>query len=261
MGPLDPRLVHRVRAVRVMLVVADAVLGVLAALLVLAQAVLLARVAARGFEGAGLGELTLPLVLLVAVAACRGAAAWGFEVGRAPGRGERALRAAPRPRRETAPRPSCGSRRRRERGACDARRRRSRRARDDVRPLSPAGRARDGRPGRRARARRLDRPRLGRDHAPDAPARARLHVAGRPLHGAADAATLAGAPAPVDALSGRRSRAADASRLQSGRSPGRADRAGQRRVPARRRWARSGSPSSPGRCSSSRPRSGSRSWP
>ncbi len=82
MGPLDPRLVHRVRAVRALLV-ADALLGVLAALLILAQAVLLARVAARGFEGAGLGELTLPLVLLVAVAACRGAAAWGFEsVGR-----------------------------------------------------------------------------------------------------------------------------------------------------------------------------------
>jgi thiol reductant ABC exporter CydD subunit len=82
MGPLDPRLVHRVRAARALLA-ADAVLGVLAALLVLAQAVLLARVAARGFEGAGLGELTLPLVLLVAVAVCRGAAAWGFEsVGR-----------------------------------------------------------------------------------------------------------------------------------------------------------------------------------
>ncbi|MGH3040991.1 MAG: thiol reductant ABC exporter subunit CydD, partial [Gaiellaceae bacterium] len=78
MGPLDPRLVHRVRAVRALLV-ADAVLGVLATLLVLAQAVLLARVAARGFEGARLGELTLPLLLLVVVAACRGAAAWGFE--------------------------------------------------------------------------------------------------------------------------------------------------------------------------------------
>jgi ATP-binding cassette, subfamily C, bacterial CydD len=81
-GLLDPRLVHRVRAVRALLV-ADTVFGVLAALLVLAQAVLLARVAARGFEGAGLGELTLPLVLLVAVAACRGVAAWSFEsVGR-----------------------------------------------------------------------------------------------------------------------------------------------------------------------------------
>jgi ATP-binding cassette, subfamily C, bacterial CydD len=82
MGLLDPRLVHRVQAVRALLV-ADAVLGVFAALLVLAQAVLLARIAARGFEGAGLGELILPLVLLVGVSACRAAAAWAFEsVGR-----------------------------------------------------------------------------------------------------------------------------------------------------------------------------------
>jgi ATP-binding cassette, subfamily C, bacterial CydD len=81
-GPLDPRLARRARAVRGLLA-ADAALGVAAALLVLAQAVLLARVAARGFEGQGLAELTVPLLLLVAVAACRGAAAWGFEaVGR-----------------------------------------------------------------------------------------------------------------------------------------------------------------------------------
>jgi thiol reductant ABC exporter CydD subunit len=80
--PIDPRLLRRARAVRTLLA-ADAALGVAAALLVLAQAVLLARVAARGFEGAALGEVTLPLVLLVAVAVCRGAAAWGFEtVGR-----------------------------------------------------------------------------------------------------------------------------------------------------------------------------------
>ena len=45
MGPLDPRLVRRARAVHVMLGI-DAVLGVVAALLVLAQAVLLARLAA-----------------------------------------------------------------------------------------------------------------------------------------------------------------------------------------------------------------------
>jgi thiol reductant ABC exporter CydD subunit len=77
-GPLDPRLLHRARAVRVMLA-ADAVLGVLAALLVLAQAVLLARVAAGGFAGDSLDDLTVPLVLLVLVAALRGAAAWGFE--------------------------------------------------------------------------------------------------------------------------------------------------------------------------------------
>jgi thiol reductant ABC exporter CydD subunit len=78
MGPLDPRLVGRARAVRALLA-ADAALGLAAALLVLAQAVLLARVAARGFEGAGLDELTVPLVLLVAVTACRGASVWGFE--------------------------------------------------------------------------------------------------------------------------------------------------------------------------------------
>jgi thiol reductant ABC exporter CydD subunit len=76
---IDRRLVRRARAVRALLV-ADALLGTLAALLVLAQAVLLARVAARGFDGAALEELMLPLSLLVAVAACRGAAGWGFEV-------------------------------------------------------------------------------------------------------------------------------------------------------------------------------------
>jgi thiol reductant ABC exporter CydD subunit len=78
-GPLDPRLVRRARAVRIMLWV-DAGLGVVAALLVLAQAVLLARVAARGFEGASVQDLLTPLVLLVVVAACRGAAVWCFEV-------------------------------------------------------------------------------------------------------------------------------------------------------------------------------------
>ena len=79
MGPLDPRLVRRAGAVRVMLAV-DAALGLVAALLVLAQAVLLARVAARGFAGASARELLAPLVLLAVVAAFRGAAAWGFEV-------------------------------------------------------------------------------------------------------------------------------------------------------------------------------------
>jgi ATP-binding cassette subfamily C protein CydD len=59
---------------------ADAALAVCAALLVLAQAVLLARVAARGFEGESLGELTAPLAAFVAVVAARAAAAWGFEV-------------------------------------------------------------------------------------------------------------------------------------------------------------------------------------
>ena len=79
MHVLDPRLLRRARAARVLLVV-DAVLGVVMALLVLAQAVLLARVAARSFEGASLEEVTTPLVLLVAVVAARSLAAWGFEV-------------------------------------------------------------------------------------------------------------------------------------------------------------------------------------
>jgi len=76
---LDPRLVPRAKAVRTLLA-ADAVLGVVAALLVLAQAVLLARVAARSFGGASLDEVAWPLALLAAVVVGRSATAWGFEV-------------------------------------------------------------------------------------------------------------------------------------------------------------------------------------
>ena len=75
---LDPRLARRTTAVR-RLLVADVVLGVAAALLVLAQAVLIARVAARSFDGAGLGAVRASLVLLLVVVAGRAAAAWGFE--------------------------------------------------------------------------------------------------------------------------------------------------------------------------------------
>jgi len=76
---LDPRLLGRARAVRTLLV-ADALLGVGMALLVLAQAVLLARVAARAFDGASLAEVTAPLVAFVVVVLTRSLAAWGFEV-------------------------------------------------------------------------------------------------------------------------------------------------------------------------------------
>jgi ATP-binding cassette, subfamily C, bacterial CydD len=76
---IDPRLVRRARAVRVTLA-ADAALGLVAALLVLAQAVLIARVAAGAFAGDSLAELTVPLGLLVAVVAGRAVAAWAFEV-------------------------------------------------------------------------------------------------------------------------------------------------------------------------------------
>jgi ATP-binding cassette, subfamily C, bacterial CydD len=76
---IDPRLVHHARGVRALLA-ADAALGVIAALLVLAQAVLLARVAARGFGGASLADVALPLGLLVAAVGARAAAAYGFEI-------------------------------------------------------------------------------------------------------------------------------------------------------------------------------------
>jgi ATP-binding cassette, subfamily C, bacterial CydD len=76
---IDPRLVHHARGVRALLA-ADAALGVIAALLILAQAVLLARVAARGFGGASLADAALPLGLLVAVVGTRAAAAYGFEI-------------------------------------------------------------------------------------------------------------------------------------------------------------------------------------
>ena len=79
MRVLDPRLLRRARAARVLLGI-DAVLGLTAALLVLAQAVLLARVAARAFDGATLGTVTGPLVLLAVVVCARALAAWGFEV-------------------------------------------------------------------------------------------------------------------------------------------------------------------------------------
>jgi ATP-binding cassette, subfamily C, bacterial CydD len=75
---LDPRLRRHARAVRTLLVV-DAALGVVVALLVLAQALLLARVAARAFDGASLADVAWPLVLLVAAVGARAGGAWAFE--------------------------------------------------------------------------------------------------------------------------------------------------------------------------------------
>jgi ATP-binding cassette subfamily C protein CydD len=79
MAAFDRRLLQRAREARTVLA-ADAVLGMFAALLVLAQAVLLAHVAARSFDGASLHEVVRPLALLCAVVCARAAAAWGFEV-------------------------------------------------------------------------------------------------------------------------------------------------------------------------------------
>jgi ATP-binding cassette subfamily C protein CydD len=76
---LDPRLLRRARAVRGLLIV-DGTLAVVAALLVLAQAFLLARVAARAFGGSALEDVTPALALLVAVVIARACVTWGFEV-------------------------------------------------------------------------------------------------------------------------------------------------------------------------------------
>jgi thiol reductant ABC exporter CydD subunit len=62
------------------LLAVDAALGVVVALLVLAQAVLLARAAARAFDGASLEDVTPTLVLLAAIVVARALGAWGFEV-------------------------------------------------------------------------------------------------------------------------------------------------------------------------------------
>lgn len=79
MAALDRRLLRRARAVRASLA-CDVALGLVAALLVLAQAVLLADIAARSFDGASLAQVTRPLELLVLVVAARAAAAWAFVV-------------------------------------------------------------------------------------------------------------------------------------------------------------------------------------
>jgi thiol reductant ABC exporter CydD subunit len=76
---IDPRLLRRTRGSRLALAV-DAALGIVAALLVLAQAVLIAHIAARSFDGAGLRALSIPLAALCIVVTARAAAAWGFDV-------------------------------------------------------------------------------------------------------------------------------------------------------------------------------------
>ncbi len=61
------------------LLAVDTAIGLAAALLVLAQAVLIAEVAARGFAGASLEEVRAPLAALVLVTLGRAGAAWAFE--------------------------------------------------------------------------------------------------------------------------------------------------------------------------------------
>ncbi|NEA44244.1 thiol reductant ABC exporter subunit CydD [Streptomyces sp. SID11385] len=76
MKPVDPRLLRYARATRFFLV-AVVGLGVLGALLVVAQAMLIAEVVVGAFQhGKDAGELLRPLLLLVAVAGGRGLVSW-----------------------------------------------------------------------------------------------------------------------------------------------------------------------------------------
>jgi ATP-binding cassette, subfamily C, bacterial CydD len=76
---IDPRLLRRTSAARLLLGV-DTAIGLAAAALVLLQASLIGWIVARAFDGASLRDVVMPLALLVLVFAGRGALAWSFEV-------------------------------------------------------------------------------------------------------------------------------------------------------------------------------------
>lgn len=78
--PIDPRLLRYTRATRLFLV-AVVGLGGVGALLVIAQAMLVAEIVVGAFQhGLGVAELRTPLVLLAAVSAGRGLVAWLTEL-------------------------------------------------------------------------------------------------------------------------------------------------------------------------------------
>lgn len=79
MRALDPRLLRRAPPVRHLLA-ADVAAGLGTALLVLLQAVLLARIVDRAFHGASASSEAPDILLLAVVFAGRGALAWAFEV-------------------------------------------------------------------------------------------------------------------------------------------------------------------------------------
>ena len=78
--PIDPRLLHHARATRLFLAAVVA-LGLVGALLVIAQAMLIAELVVGGFEdGLTVTELRTPLLLLAAVAVGRALVAWLTEL-------------------------------------------------------------------------------------------------------------------------------------------------------------------------------------
>nr|WSU74799.1 thiol reductant ABC exporter subunit CydD [Streptomyces anulatus] len=80
MKPIDPRLLHYARATRLFLAAVVA-LGLVGALLVIAQAMLIAEIVVGGFEGGlTVTALRTPLLLLAAVALARALVAWLTEL-------------------------------------------------------------------------------------------------------------------------------------------------------------------------------------
>jgi ATP-binding cassette subfamily C protein CydD len=95
-GAIDPRLLRYARATRPFLV-ASIVLGSVTALLIIAQAWLLAEVIAAALAGGkGVAQLTLPLEVLLSVVLARATVAWGRELvaHRSSARAKAQLRAA-----------------------------------------------------------------------------------------------------------------------------------------------------------------------
>jgi len=76
---LDQRLVRRARPVRRLLVL-DTAVGIASAALVLLQAILIGRIVAQAFAGAGLAEVSSDLALLALTFCARSLTAWVFEV-------------------------------------------------------------------------------------------------------------------------------------------------------------------------------------
>ena len=217
MRALDPR-AHRPRAksVRPLLTV-DVALGIATALAVLLQATLLARIVARAFDGVPLDRLWRDLALLVLAFALRGACGWGMELaGRRAAWSvlselrlalvERRLRSQPIATDGTSAAEIAAVAVQGDRGAGGL-----------LRSLPASGRARLDRSVHRDRLGGGDRLGVRADHAADASARARVHVADRPLHRAAHARALAGAAAALDPLSRRGAGAAHAARVRASR--------------------------------------------
>ena len=76
---LDKRLVRRARPVRRLLVL-DSAVGIASAALVLLQAILIARIVAQAFAGAGLADVSSDLAVLALTFCARSVTAWVFEV-------------------------------------------------------------------------------------------------------------------------------------------------------------------------------------